>query len=179
MQLNRKIKTRRIDTTDTIIDLLIERGARPKGAILRKLIIWQITIGMTYFVKRLADIIITLAALTILSPLLILVAIIIKLDSNGPVVFRQTRVGKNGRHFTFLKFRSMKVNAENLRPQLEENNESADGVIFKIKHDPRITRVGRFLRKFSIDELPQLFNVLTGDMSLVGPPPPRPPPVAH
>lgn len=99
---------------------------------------------------------------------------LVKLDSPGPLIYRQVRVGLNGRHFYFYKFRSMYVDADKRRKELEEENESGDGVIFKIKRDPRITLCGRFIRKYSIDELPQIFNILLGDMSLVGPRPPLP-----
>jgi exopolysaccharide biosynthesis polyprenyl glycosylphosphotransferase len=102
-----------------------------------------------------------------------LIALAVKLSSRGPIFFRQTRVGLNGRRFTFYKFRSMVPDAEARRAELIHLNEM-DGPVFKIKRDPRITRVGRFLRKFSLDELPQMWNVLRGDMSLVGPRPPIP-----
>jgi lipopolysaccharide/colanic/teichoic acid biosynthesis glycosyltransferase len=116
--------------------------------------------------------------LILLSPVFIITAIAIKLNSAGPVIFKQVRVGKNGRHFDFFKFRSMKVGVWLSEEERSQLNESKDGVIFKMKEDPRVTSVGRFIRKFSIDELPQLFNVLIGDMSLVGPRPPLPKEVA-
>ena len=97
-----------------------------------------------------------------------------KLTSPGPVIFAQVRVGRYGRHFRFYKFRSMYVDAEERKKELLAKNESKDGVIFKMKDDPRITRVGKFLRRTSLDELPQLWNVFIGDMSLVGPRPPVP-----
>lgn len=118
-------------------------------------------------IKRLIDILISSIMLVILSPLMLLVAIAIKLESEGPVIYKQTRVGKNGREFTFYKFRSMFRDADKRLAELMHLNE-ADGPIFKIKNDPRITKVGRIIRKTSIDELPQLVNVLKGDMSLVG-----------
>jgi exopolysaccharide biosynthesis polyprenyl glycosylphosphotransferase len=105
-------------------------------------------------------------------------AIAIKATDRGPIIFSQVRSGRNGRKFRMHKFRSMVVDAEKLKKELEKLNEM-DGPVFKIKHDPRITRVGRFIRKTSIDELPQLFNVLFGDMSLVGPRPPLPSEVAQ
>jgi lipopolysaccharide/colanic/teichoic acid biosynthesis glycosyltransferase len=107
----------------------------------------------------------------ILSPILVATAIAIKIDSSGPILFRQKRVGLNGRNFTLYKFRSMVKNAEKMREQIEHLNEMS-GPVFKIRDDPRLTKVGKFIRKFSIDELPQLFNVLKGDMSLVGIRPP-------
>lgn len=128
-------------------------------------------------IKRMFDIVSSALALWVLLPLLGTVAALIKLTSKGPVLFKQTRVGLNGRPFHMLKFRTMVVNAEALKASLAAQNEM-DGPVFKMKHDPRITPIGRFLRKFSIDELPQLINVLRGDMSVVGPRPPVPNEVA-
>ncbi len=125
------------------------------------------------FIKRFFDIFISSVALIILSPVLLVTAIAIKIDSSGPILFRQKRVGLNGRTFTFYKFRSMVKDAEKMREQIEHLNEMS-GPVFKVRDDPRLTRVGRFIRKFSIDELPQLFNVVKGDMSLVGIRPPVP-----
>ena len=122
--------------------------------------------------KRFFDIVFSAAVLIVLSPLLLAVALLIKLTSPGPVIFSQARCGLNGRRFTMYKFRSMINNAHDLRPQLEHLNERE--VAFKIARDPRITPVGRWLRKFSLDEFPQFFNVLRGDMSIVGPRPPLP-----
>lgn len=136
--------------------------------------LWAITIGLTYGLKRALDLLISVAALILLFPLFVLTAMAIYLENPGPVFYAQTRVGQNGRVFRFYKFRSMILNADRMKNHLASQNESADGVIFKIKKDPRITRVGRVIRKFSIDELPQLINVLKGDMSLVGPRPPLP-----
>ncbi len=127
--------------------------------------------------KRFFDIASSGVALWFLAPLLLVVAVLVKLTSRGPVLFRQQRVGLHGQPFGMLKFRTMVENAEALKAQLAASNEM-DGPVFKMKHDPRITRIGRFLRKFSIDELPQLINVLRGDMSVVGPRPPVPTEVA-
>ncbi|WP_306819045.1 exopolysaccharide biosynthesis polyisoprenyl-phosphate hexose-1-phosphate transferase EpsZ [Archangium lipolyticum] len=123
--------------------------------------------------KRLFDIVSSAAALAMLSPLLIGVALVVKFTSRGPIFFKQTRVGLHGKTFNMLKFRSMVVNAEELKAKLEALNEQT-GPVFKMKNDPRITRIGRFIRKYSIDELPQLINVLRGEMSVVGPRPPIP-----
>ena len=123
--------------------------------------------------KRITDIVCSLAGLIVLSPILLIIAIAIKMDSKGPIFFKQDRVGKDERIFSMYKFRSMVVNAEELKKSLEKENEMS-GPMFKIKKDPRITRVGRFNRKTSNDELPQLINVLKGDMSLVGPRPSLP-----
>jgi exopolysaccharide biosynthesis polyprenyl glycosylphosphotransferase len=126
--------------------------------------------GPPLLFKRLLDMIAASALLILSAPLLLLVALLIKLDSPGSPFFVQERVGLNKRKFRMYKFRTMTANAEKLQLGLEQLNE-ADGPVFKIKQDPRITRVGKYLRKTSIDEIPQLFNVLTGDMSLVGPRP--------
>jgi exopolysaccharide biosynthesis polyprenyl glycosylphosphotransferase len=123
-------------------------------------------------VKRATDFCIAFAGLLLLAPFMALTALIIRVTSPGPAIFRQERCGLNGRRFTFYKFRSMCDNAEELRASLEERNEKK--TVFKIQNDPRLTKVGRWLRKFSVDELPQLWNVLRGDMSLVGPRPPLP-----
>lgn len=125
------------------------------------------------FIKRSLDIIVSLVGLVVLAPLLLLTAIVIKLNSPGPLFFRQERNGMNGRKFTLLKFRSMVAGAEKMQEELLALNEM-DGPVFKITNDPRMTGIGRFLRKTSLDELPQLINVLKGDMSLVGPRPPIP-----
>lgn len=125
------------------------------------------------FLKRLVDVSAASLALVLLSPLLLLISIAIKMTSRGPIFFTQTRVGLGGLTFKLYKFRSMVQDADALKDSLESENEK-DGPIFKMKHDPRITSVGRFLRKYSLDELPQLLNVLKNDMSLVGPRPPVP-----
>ena len=122
------------------------------------------------FIKRVTDITGSLAGLILLSPLLIIVGILIKIESKGPIIFSQIRIGMDGRVFKMYKLRSMVANAEELKEKLMEENEMS-GPMFKIKDDPRITKVGRFIRKTSIDELPQLLNVLKGEMSLVGPRP--------
>jgi exopolysaccharide biosynthesis polyprenyl glycosylphosphotransferase len=121
--------------------------------------------------KRACDVLVAGLGLLALAPLLLAVALAIKLGSRGPVVFRQERIGLRGRPFTLLKFRTMVAGADQLLEGLREQNE-ADGPLFKLRHDPRVTRVGGFLRRYSIDELPQLVNVLKGEMSLVGPRPP-------
>ncbi|MBQ6587546.1 MAG: sugar transferase [Butyrivibrio sp.] len=122
-------------------------------------------------IKRLMDLVISIIATIVLSPVMLITAIAIKLDSPGPVIFKQVRVGQNGRTFNIYKFRSMCADAEDRKEELLEQNEM-DGFMFKIKNDPRVTKVGKFIRKTSIDELPQLFNVIKGDMSLVGTRPP-------
>lgn len=125
------------------------------------------------FIKRFIDIISSLLGLIVLSPLLIIVSILIKVDSKGPIFFSQERVGLRGKHFKMYKFRSMVINAEEIKDKLRGKNEMS-GPMFKMKNDPRVTKIGKLIRKTSIDELPQLFNVLKGDMSLVGPRPSLP-----
>jgi exopolysaccharide biosynthesis polyprenyl glycosylphosphotransferase len=130
------------------------------------------------FVKRFCDLILSVIALILLSPLFLLAAVSIKLEDGGPVIYSQTRAGKNGKPFKFYKFRSMCVNAEEKQRDLKVLDES-DGPVFKITKDPRITKIGRVLRKTSIDELPQLINTLKGEMAIVGPRPPLPNEVAQ
>jgi exopolysaccharide biosynthesis polyprenyl glycosylphosphotransferase len=140
--------------------------------------LWRITIAGVTKVKRLFDIFVSATALLCLSPLFALIALLIKIEDGGPILFTQTRVGRFGRIFRMYKFRSMCLNAEEKLKELEAKNQHGQGVTFKIKNDPRITKVGKWLRKFSLDELPQFFNVLTGEMSIVGPRPPIPREVA-
>ena len=125
------------------------------------------------FAKRAVDLIVSTLALILLSPLMLIIAILVRLTSPGPILYRQTRCGFNGRRFSLYKFRSMVANADQLRSELESFNE-IEGAAFKMKNDPRCTPLGRWLRKFSLDELPQLWNVLIGEMSFVGPRPPLP-----
>jgi exopolysaccharide biosynthesis polyprenyl glycosylphosphotransferase len=129
--------------------------------------------GFQWLVKSMVDRAAAAVGLLLISPLLIGIAGVIRLHDRGPVFYRQTRVGRDGRTFSMIKFRSMVIDAEKRRDELTENNEAA-GPLFKLRRDPRITPVGAFLRRYSLDELPQLFNVLAGTMSLVGPRPPLP-----
>lgn len=124
-----------------------------------------------HFMKRLEDICASFLAIVILSIPMLIIGLIVKLTSKGPMIYVSKRVGKDGKVFNFYKFRSMRENAEEELKLLLEHNEIEGGVIFKMKEDPRITKFGKFLRKTSLDELPQLFNILKGDMSLVGPRP--------
>jgi lipopolysaccharide/colanic/teichoic acid biosynthesis glycosyltransferase len=121
--------------------------------------------------KRALDLGGSVLAIVLLSPLMIATAIAIKLESRGPIFFRQPRAGRRRSSFQLIKFRSMYIDAEQRKRDFENLNEAGDGVMFKIREDPRVTRVGRIIRRFSLDELPQLFNVLKGEMSLVGPRP--------
>jgi exopolysaccharide biosynthesis polyprenyl glycosylphosphotransferase len=134
---------------------------------------WVLRNKITESTKRIFDLLIALMMFPVMLPILVFTALAIKLDSRGPVIYRQERVGKWGRTFACYKFRSMFVDADAQKSELMALNE-ADEIVFKMRKDPRVTRVGRIIRKLSIDELPQLFNVIKGDMSIVGPRPPVP-----
>jgi exopolysaccharide biosynthesis WecB/TagA/CpsF family protein len=138
-----------------------------------RLSLWKASITGSKWIKRMMDIGISSTLLVLLTPLFLLVGLLIKIESKGPVFFSQTRIGLGGKPFRFWKFRSMRSDAEQIKNQLSARAMS-DGIRFKIKNDPRITKIGGFIRKYSIDELPQLWNVLIGDMSLVGPRPALP-----
>ncbi|MFZ5918248.1 MAG: sugar transferase [Chloroflexota bacterium] len=171
------------DLQQQILDMYDDRGLRTSNFWRRLRFVLTVTswIVLTRFkrsLKRAFDFLAALILLLGLSPLMLLTALAVKLDSPGPVFFKQIRVGKWGRTFGCYKFRSMYTDAEERKKELMAFNE-ADGPVFKMKNDPRITRVGRIIRKLSIDELPQLFNVLKGEMSLVGPRPPVPGEVAQ
>ena len=125
------------------------------------------------FFKRGLDLLLSTIGIIVAIPIFLIIGIWIKLESKGPIIFSQKRVGQNGKIFNMYKLRSMVVNAEELKEKLKENNEMS-GPMFKMQYDPRITKIGRFIRKTSIDELPQLINVIKGDMSLVGPRPSLP-----
>lgn len=145
----------------------------------RKRAMWSVAVSFARVLKRLTDIAASLGAILALSPLLGLVALLIKVeDPEGPVFYVQDRVGQWGRVFRFPKFRSMVFNADKLKDSILADNQHGDSVTFKMKNDPRITRTGRFIRRLSIDEMPQLWCVLRGDMSLVGPRPALPREVA-
>ncbi|HET6614771.1 MAG TPA: sugar transferase [Dehalococcoidia bacterium] len=135
--------------------------------------------GAGYAIKGIVDRVGAALLLAVLAVPIGLVALAIKLTSPGPVFVRQVRVGRYGRTFTFYKFRSMRKDAELMRDGLEDANEHEAPTVFKMRRDPRVTPIGRFIRRASIDELPNLFNVIKGDMSLIGPRPPLPREVAH
>ncbi|MES1258703.1 MAG: sugar transferase [Acidobacteriota bacterium] len=172
---------RRIDLLE---DLYARYGAssdgnmRMKWKYLRKKYLWKAVIGGSNWLKRCLDIVVCAAMLFFLFPLFAAVALMIRLTDHGPVLFWQARVGQWGREFPFPKFRSMVTNAEALKDKLLASNDHQNGITFKMKKDPRITWIGRIIRKTSIDELPQLWCVLKGEMSLVGPRPPVPREVA-
>lgn len=165
-----------------IMEELYRRYGRVGGAktltrslhFLRKKYAWSFVVGSAKLLKRTTDIFVSGAMLIMLFPLFLIVGVAIKLTDGGPILFWQTRIGKWGREFPFPKFRSMLVNAEELKDSLKEQSDHEDSITFKMKRDPRVTWIGRIIRKVSIDELPQLWNVLNGDMSLVGPRPPVP-----
>lgn len=140
---------------------------------LRRAMWWGARNG-TLKIKRLVDVAGATTGIIVLSPVLLSVMAAIKIEDGGSIIYTSKRVGRHGNEFDFYKFRSMVENAEKIKDELLNQNESEAGVIFKMKNDPRITKVGRILRRTSLDELPQLFNVLRGDMSLVGPRPPLP-----
>ena len=132
---------------------------------------WLRDASLPLLAKRAVDLTGALVGLTLLTPVILIIALLIRLEGRGPILFRQLRRGYRGKLFRVIKFRTMCIDAEQHFDALEESNESAGGVLFKLRHDPRVTRLGRFLRHYSLDELPQLINVLWGEMSLVGPRP--------
>ncbi len=141
---------------------------------LRKKYLWRFVVGGSRLVKRVIDVAVASIALLCLSPFLAGIAIAIKLTDPGPFLFWQLRVGQWGKEFAFPKFRSMVMNAEALKGRLAAQNDHKNGITFKMKRDPRVTWIGRIIRKISADELPQLWCVIKGEMSLVGPRPPLP-----
>jgi len=145
----------------------------------RRISAWEQNMKMLLFIKRVLDVALSGMALLMASPLFIIVGLFIYIENPGPIFYTQIRVGLNGRTFPFYKFRSMVMNADQMKDALLDQNESGGGVIFKMKNDPRITRIGRFIRRFSIDEMPQFLNVFIGDLSIVGPRPPVPREVAE
>lgn len=153
-------------------------GVRQRFVYLRKKYSWMIVVSGAKILKRTLDIVVSLTSLIVLAPLLLLIALLIKISDGGPVLYVTNRVGKWGKEFRFPKFRSMVIHADTQRAKLHEHSDHRDTVRFKLKNDPRVTWIGRFLRRTSLDELPQLWSVLKGDMSLVGPRPPLPEEVA-
>ncbi len=137
-------------------------------------LVWQVFINNAKTAKRVLDIVLSLVALILLAPVFIVIGLLIKLEDDGPVFFSQRRVGKDGREFKMYKFRSMCLNAESQLAALVLQNQHKEGITFKIKNDPRLTKIGKWLRKTSLDEFPQFYNVLIANMSLVGPRPSLP-----
>jgi len=165
-----------------IIEELYNRYGRTAGIhsvknrlrFLRKKYLWSLVVGFARFIKRAVDIVVAGSMLVVLSPLFLFVSAAIKLTDGGPVLFWQTRVGKWGREFPFPKFRSMVVDAEQLKDVILDQSHHKDSITFKMKKDPRVTWIGRIIRKLSMDELPLPWNVFVWEMSLVGPRPPVP-----
>ncbi len=155
-----------------------EKEGQNRWTYLRKKYSWLIVVGSAKLFKRLLDVSVSLFLLVLLFPLLCLIAFLIKVQDGGPVFYASTRVGKWGKEFRFYKFRTMVIGAEQIKEDLQASQQDQRGVRFKMEKDPRVTTLGRFLRKTSLDELPQLWNVIKGDMSLVGPRPPLPDEVA-
>lgn len=161
------------DLLDYYEDLAQHSGMRIRMLQFKRQV-WNLGRLTSQLIKRVIDALAAAVLMLLLSPMLLLVMLVIRIESPGPVFYSQMRVGYKGRLFKLWKFRSMYIDADRRRAELEALNEMEGGVIFKMKHDPRITRTGRIIRKFSIDELPQLWNVFKGDMSLVGPRPALP-----
>ena len=179
MEVNPTNPTEIRDSRRALADELAQRfrTSRTLGMklrFLRKKYAWLLVTTGTRFVKRGIDVIVSALAMLVFSPLFILTALLVKITDNGPVFYRQNRVGQFGREFPFPKFRSMVTNADEVRKKLIQDNDHGDSVTFKMKRDPRITWIGRIIRKLSIDETPQLWCVFKGDMTLVGPRPPLP-----
>lgn len=166
--------TRRLEMIEELYTRYGGRGLLQRLHFWRKKYAWMAVVASAAFIKRVIDVAVSGIMLLALSPLFLVVAAAIKLTDGGPVLFWQKRVGKWGREFDFPKFRSMVVDAENMKDALMAQSHHRDSITFKMKRDPRVTWIGRLIRKVSIDELPQLWNVFTGDMSLVGPRPPVP-----
>jgi len=153
----------------------VQRSSRFEGWLAPvKILWWRLSLGAGAVTKRALDLLVAVLALSLLSPVLLGLAMIVKFTSPGPVTYQQIRIGRRGKPFVMHKFRSMYCDADERLQALAEHNESSDGVLFKMANDPRVTPVGRWMRRFSVDELPQLFNVLNGSMSLVGPRPALP-----
>lgn len=167
------MKQARTDELETLVREFEDRAQHGMRRTLKNFG-WRLTVWGSYKVKRAVDVAVSGLGLVLLAPLLLAIGLAVRLTSPGPAIFRQVRVGRFGRHFGFFKFRSMYIDAEARKAALLARNESKAGVIFKMRRDPRVTPLGRVLRRLSLDELPQLFNVLLGDMSLVGPRPPLP-----
>lgn len=149
-------------------------GAAYRFVYWRKRLSWWLVIGGVKFIKRALDIVLSFALLLVLSPALLIIALIVKLSDGGPVFYVTNRVGLWGKEFPFPKFRTMEVGADQRINELKARSDFPESITFKMKDDPRVTRAGRYLRRMSLDELPQLWTVLKGDMSLVGPRPPLP-----
>ena len=169
-----KIQIQRTELIDELYGRYGKGTLRMRLRFFRKKYAWLAVTSSTWIIKRSVDALAALTALILLSPLFLLVAVAIWRTDRGPILFWQKRVGKWGKEFPFPKFRSMVVNASDIKEALIDQSDHGESVTFKMKRDPRVTGIGRIIRKLSIDELPQLWCVLKGDMSLVGPRPPLP-----
>lgn len=179
MKLDKK-KQEEHDDLVSKLDKRFSSSMRKKNFIYwRKKFSWWFIIGGAKFIKRLLDIVIALSLLTLTGPLLLLIALIIKISDGGPIFYISTRVGQWGKEFSFPKFRTMSDQADLQKEELRKMGDFPGSIRFKMKEDPRVTAVGKFLRKYTLDEFPQLWCVLKGDMSLVGPRPPLPEEVAQ
>lgn len=176
---DRSIATQTWDWSEPGRAIAIPKIQTRRLRLFKKRLLWLFRCNALEWTKRAIDIAVAAMMLTMLSPLFLLLAVLIKLTDGGPVLFWQTRVGQWGREFPFPKFRSMRVDAEEILRKIAEQNHHGQSITFKMKRDPRVTWVGRIIRKLSIDEMPQLWCVLKGDMSLVGPRPPLPREVAQ
>lgn len=168
---------------EELLEKLTKKYSRPSNVsswfvYCRKKVFWWLIIGGAKFIKRAVDIIVSLSMLIILSPIFLLVGLTIKLYDGGPMLYITNRVGLWGKEFSFPKFRTMVIDADRQIDELKEKADFPDSITFKMKEDPRVTAVGRLLRHFTLDEIPQFWCVLKGDMSLVGPRPPLPSEVA-
>jgi len=171
---NRKLSQNNISRQRLMAELQRHYSSGPRASrfyFLQKKYTWMMVVNGTRFVKRLTDIVVSFLMLVVLSPLLATVALLVKLTDCGPVFFNQTRIGKYGREFTAYKFRSMLIDADKMVESVVGMSHHENSISYKVKKDPRVTWIGRIIRKTSIDELPQLWNVFIGDMSLVGPRP--------
>lgn len=162
---------------EKIVDYWTKAGtpvgkARLKFRVKSKRFVWNLVLRFSLGLKRVIDIVASACALILLSPVYATTALLIKIEDRGPIFFKQERIGYRGASFYMWKFRSMVINADQIKDELLKENQHGDSAVtFKMKHDPRITRIGRFIRKYSVDELPQFWNVFRGDMSIVGPRP--------
>lgn len=177
-------RSRRLEVSEALYRRYGVSPGSPAGLILRLRIFgkknaWTTVVSGSKLLKRIIDIVASVAGMLVLSPVFLIVSALIKLTDFGPVFYFQTRVGQYGAEFRFPKFRSMRVDADKIRAKLLESSDHGSSITFKMKKDPRITWIGRIIRKLSIDELPQLWCVMTGKMSLVGPRPPIPSEVAQ
>lgn len=174
MEQSRPDPAERRQLMDSLEARYAKGGRRARMTYLRKRYSWLVVVRFARLVKRIIDVVVSVVGLVALAPLFLVVAALIKITDRGPILYVSERIGLHGKPFRFPKFRSMVLNASAKKRELLEQNQHADGVTFKMSDDPRVTWIGRIIRRTSIDELPQLWCVLKGEMSLVGPRPPLP-----